>query len=134
MILTNFEIHGNGTNKMIILNQSNLRHLEDLLNTKLINSGTILHMINDIQEIQVNWGSLSSIVNSKYNGFWDIEILTEFGVTGTWFTFAGYPEAIIYISVDNQEVYIENECFESHPTTVLSVTDFISVLNQWKDI
>lgn len=134
MQLSNYTIHGNGDNKIIFINNTNYMNLQELLNTNLKVNINVVDFLNDLYEINNNWNNLNSIVENKYNGFWDWEILQNYGFSGNWFTFAGYEDYTIYICVDTENIYIENDLLPQYPVVEMPVNEFIDVLEQWRDI
>lgn len=135
MQLSNYSVYGHGSdNRQIRMNNSNLKNLEDLLNTNLRNDISINFYLNDLNELISNWDNpdnLNNLVENKYGDFWDSEILDTYGVDGTWFNFMGYEDFSIYISVENQEVYIENDLFPQYPVVQMPISEFIDILEQW---
>lgn len=135
MRLSNYTIHAQGdNNKIIIFNDNTLLNLEDLLNTNLRVKVNVESYLSDLAEIQNSWGNLESIVEGKYGGFWDWETLQHYNVSGTWFTFAGYEDFTIYIAVDAEKIYIENELFPQNHIVNMPLDEFIDILEQWKNL
>ena len=134
LILTDYEICGSGEQKKIQFDQNSLNNLEDLLNSVLIKTEAIQSYITKLSNILNNWTNLASIVNINYGGFWDSEIKQAFGVQGTWFSFAGYVHFEIYISVENEKIYIENNLIPENQVVELPLNEFVSILKQWKNI
>ncbi len=109
-----------------------MNNLQELLKTNLNDRINVDCYLFDLYEIRDNQNNLNSIVENKYNGFWDWEILQNYGVKGNWFTFAGYEDYTIYVCVDKMSIYIENDLLPQYPIVEMSIDEFISVLEQWK--
>jgi len=132
MNLTDYIIHGSGETKQINFSDSALINLEEILNYGFNNNNNIDFFLNKLSSIKSNWTSLN-LLDSEW-GFWDDGELAEKGVTGHWFYLLGEPDIDIYICVETKKLFIENEIMPHYPIVELSVDEFISILEQWKEI
>ncbi len=116
-----------GDNPIIKIRDSELKSLQDLLNTLCVYP----HIENVIDEFKVIYeksSDLNDLIEHKYNGYWEDDVL------GKSFTVIGYDNGLD-VFVNENFVYIEDEYqYPEVPRVKLNIGEFIQTLESWKDI
>ncbi|MEN7551985.1 hypothetical protein AAG747_28985 [Rapidithrix thailandica] len=121
-----YTIHS-GDKPIIKIRESELKSLEDLLNTLCIYPH-IESVIDEFKVIYENSSDLNDLIEDKYNGYWEDDLL------GKSFTVLGYDNGLD-VFVNENMIYIEDEYqYPEIPRVKLSMSEFIQTLEDWRDI
>lgn len=132
MQLTNYQIKEVDGRTLINFNSPSLENLSTILNWELSTIDDVDNVLNEFKLIQSNWGNIDNFIEDKYE-YWDADLLNAYNVSGNWFTPFSSENQNISINKVNQHVYIDHD-FLNLPIVELSLSDFIDVLEQWKQI
>lgn len=132
MKLTDFSM----INHKISFNNPYYANLENLLNNDFKTPAAITPFLVELVYLNNNWENIEirEAFIEKEGGYWDWQSLSEFNVTGNWFTFFKFEDLGGYIHVDTRTFYLENSLLPNEPVINMPVNEFIDVLQQWKTI
>ena len=135
MNLKDFKIEKKGDYNYIDFNQPAYANLQSLLNEGINSINNLNFYIDKIHYLLNNWDYIDIIVDIKYNGYWDWEVLAENNFTeGNYFTFLGQIDLYGYINADTKIVFIASEFFPDRPLVEMPLQEFVAILEQWRDI
>lgn len=111
----------------IRIQERGLSALQDLLNTICVYP-SIEKILSEFRIIQDMFPDLDELVENKYHGYWYDDRL------GKSFTVLGYDNGID-VFINGSTVYVEDGYqLSTVPRVELSLNEFISVLEEWRDI
>lgn len=133
MQLTDYKIKEEEGRKIINFNQVSLEGLEPIMNFYFNFVEDIDIILGELNLIKNNWNDIDTIVEDNFGGYFDGFDLKQLNLTGDWFSMWGWVNAAIIVNKADKKIYIKT-LLEPLPDVVLTIDEFIDILEQWKQI
>lgn len=121
--------------KIIKFTDPSLETLGNVLSSYIRTLENTDFFLEKLYYLRDNWDNIDQIVEKQYNEYFDEFILRELGLTGQWFMFWGWFDIDILVNKKNKHFCIQgSEYYPTFPVVVFSLDDFISILEQWREL